>query len=263
MFYLIIFLVILILFGLFQIDFYPFKHQKQFPKQLFDNLIAHRGLFNTTSPENSLNAFERAIKKSMPIELDIVVTADGVPMVIHDNNLKRLTGFEKRITNLKLAEIEHLKIKEHAKIPTLSQVLALINGQVPLVIEVKSDSANKPNHRAIMNVLSGYQGDFIIQSFSPFFMFWIRLFYPKLIRGQLLDKSENFNQFLFNFRLNLINLFIKPDYLACHKSLAQKIHLKKARQKGLKVIGWTFKVKDLELANKPQELDNIIVELKG
>ncbi len=263
MIWLIIFLTILIIFGSFQINFYPFRRQKQFPKQLFDSLIAHRGLFNTVSPENSLGAFKRALKKSMPIELDVVVTADDVPMVIHDNNLKRLTGFEKKITELNLAEIKKLKIKKRARIPTLEQVLSLVDGRVPLVIEIKPDSINKQNRQAIMQVLSNYQGDFVIQSFSPSFLFWLRLFHPKLIRGQLLSKTKHFHQFLFNFQLNLINLIVKPDYLACSKKLARRIRLTRARQKGLKIIGWTFKTKNLDLANKPKEFDNIIVELRS
>ena len=54
--------------------------------------IAHRGLWNDEIPENSLLAYENAIKHGYPIEIDVHKSKDGVLFVFHDDNLKRLTG---------------------------------------------------------------------------------------------------------------------------------------------------------------------------
>ena len=82
---------------------------------------AHRGWFNNKgdSPENSLLAFKKAVSEGMGIELDVVRSKDGVPVVFHDASLKRMCGVDKNIWECSLDELKTLKlVKSNQTIPT-------------------------------------------------------------------------------------------------------------------------------------------------
>ncbi len=109
---------------------------------LYEKYYAHRGLFDNTSdaPENSLAAFERAVDMGFGIEMDIQLTKDNIPVVIHDFDLKRACGADLRVRDLTYSELTSFTLfdsKEH--IPAFSDALALIAGRAPLIIEYKLD----------------------------------------------------------------------------------------------------------------------------
>ena len=104
--------------------------------------IAHRGLHDSNKLvwENTLTAFSRAIEHNYGIECDVHLTKDGVPVIFHDGDLKRLTGETGEVHDRTSAEMQKLRIggtKDHP--PTLREMLNLIQGRVPLVIELKGD----------------------------------------------------------------------------------------------------------------------------
>ena len=97
----------------------------------FDKYIAHRGLHakELWAPENSLEAFRRAVEKGIAIELDIHLTKDLQIVVFHDDNLKRLTGLDKNITEMTMSELKKLRLAGTSeKTPSLLEVLKLVNG---------------------------------------------------------------------------------------------------------------------------------------
>ena len=105
--------------------------------------IAHRGLHNEVYTENGLKAFKNALDNNLAIELDIHLTKDKKLVVCHDSNLKRTTNKEGIIEELTLEEIENnYTLLDGGKIPTLEDVLSLVNEQVPLVIELKVENKN-------------------------------------------------------------------------------------------------------------------------
>ena len=110
-----------------------------FKSWVVERCIAHRGLHNNNFPENSLGAFENAIKNSYPIELDVHLIADGTLAVFHDDTLARVCGKDGYVKNLTKSELKNYKLlgTEYC-IPTLDEVLNLVNGQVPLLIEIKN-----------------------------------------------------------------------------------------------------------------------------
>ena len=109
------------------------------------NLIAHRGAFDNVSiPENSIKAFQEAIKLGLAVEYDVQLTKDNVLVVFHDDNLYRMTGIDKKIEDVTFDEINKLTLldtKEH--IPTLKDVLNLINNKVFMDIEIKNTKRYK------------------------------------------------------------------------------------------------------------------------
>lgn len=132
--------------------------------------IAHRGLhdLNKTRWENTLAAFEAAAKAGFAIECDVHLTKDGGVVVFHDDDLQRLAGREGRISDLTLAEATALHVggtKEH--VPTLRQMLDLVDGRVPLVIELKGiEGRDDGLVAAVARELAGYEGEAAIMSFD-------------------------------------------------------------------------------------------------
>jgi glycerophosphoryl diester phosphodiesterase len=137
--------------------------------------IAHRAFHDRAArrPENSRAAIRAAIAAGYGIEIDIQPSADGVPMVFHDYDLRRLTGQPGRIRGLTAAELGTLPLLDADEgVPTLAEVLRIVAGQVPLLIEIKDqDGAMGPAvgdlERAVAEALDGYAGDVALMSFNP------------------------------------------------------------------------------------------------
>ncbi len=153
--------------------------------------IAHRAFHDLAAgrPENSLAAMRAAVAAGYAIECDIQPSADGVPMVFHDYDLRRLTGQPGRIRGLTAAELGAIPLLGGDEgIPTLAEVLALVAGRVPLLIEVKDqDGAMGPAvgdlERAVAGVLDGYQGPVALMSFNPHSVAALAAAAPHLPRG--------------------------------------------------------------------------------
>ena len=99
--------------------------------------IAHRGLHSDGVCENSLEAFRRAIEAGYGIELDVHLTADGKLCVIHDCYLSRMTGKPGVAEQLTSEELKEYRLKDGQHIPMLPEVLELVAGRVPILIELK------------------------------------------------------------------------------------------------------------------------------
>jgi glycerophosphoryl diester phosphodiesterase len=133
--------------------------------------VAHRGYhdMNKTVWENTLSAFTRAIDAGFAIECDIQLSSDSVPMVFHDHDLQRLCGITGEVRERTAGELRMLAIGGTAdKIPTLRQMLDLVKGQVPLVIELKGIDAEQDDGfaEAVLEVLEGYEGKVALMSFD-------------------------------------------------------------------------------------------------
>lgn len=106
-------------------------------------LYAHRGLHDNASdaPENSLAAFRKAVEKGFGIELDVQLTKDLVPVVFHDFTLKRVCGVDKKVRELTFDQLQELRLcGSDQRIPSFDQVLRLVKGRVPLIIEYKIEA---------------------------------------------------------------------------------------------------------------------------
>jgi glycerophosphoryl diester phosphodiesterase len=145
------------------------------PQAFLDRPIAHRALHDAARgiPENSLAAVRAAVAAGYAIEIDIQPSQDGVPMVFHDYDLGRLTGAAGPVMLRTAAELGDVTLLGSAEtIPTLTQVLGLVAGRVPLLIEVKDqDGALGPDvgplENAVVETLVDYAGPVALMSFNP------------------------------------------------------------------------------------------------
>lgn len=226
-------------------------------------MIAHKGIYdNKTVPENSIKSFELALKKNIPIELDIHILKDNTIVVFHDNNLLRMTGINRKIKDLTYKElIKYSLINSSYTIPTLDEILKLINGKVLLDIEIKNDNRTKEMCRLLSNKLDNYPGKFIIKSFYPNIIHWFKINRPNYIRGILIPTIQK------NKYINLLNIkkiplnYTDPNFLAINKNIIKKKFVIKQRKKGMKIMVWTIKDKK-ELEDLKNYADYFVIDIK-
>jgi len=191
----------------------------KYSQWLIDRPIAHRGLHqNCLIPENSIAAFEAAIAQNYPIELDVHLMADGELAVFHDVALHRLTGVQGIIFEQTLASLKSLRLLgTDETIPSLGQVLRLVDGRVPLLIELKNEGAPGKPEVALLSQVSSYHGQFAIQSFNPCSLQWFKRNAPHILRGQLAGNFKGVSlawykkQLLSNLLLNWAS---RPHFIA-------------------------------------------------
>lgn len=160
-------------------------------KYFKDFKYAHRGLHNAPDiPENSMTAFSKAIDKGYGIELDVHILKDGSLAVFHDASLKRMVGNDILVETLTSKDLRKYTLLDTSEnIPMFSEVLELVSGRVPLLIELKPPKKVNALCEAVVKQLKGYNGKYAIQSFDPRCVRWFKKHSPETVRGQI---SENF-----------------------------------------------------------------------
>lgn len=147
---------------------------------------AHRGLWNSVRPENSLSAFRAAVDAGYGIELDVHRTKDGVLVVHHDDNLQRVCGVDRRIAQSTLAEVRACRLNgTEETVPTFDEVLEAVGGRVPLIVELKVEQNVDSLCSAVRERMQRYSGLWCMESFDPRAVQWFRRNAPEIIRGQL------------------------------------------------------------------------------
>ncbi len=183
--------------------------------------FAHRGLYGKSVPENSLEAFRRAKEAGYGSELDAHLSKDGRVFVMHDENVKRMCGVDAELCGMTADGIAKLRLSgtdEH--VPELKEVLSLYDGKYPLIIELKTHGKNHAAlAEAVIGELKGKNGEYLIESFDPRAVRYLRKNAPDIMRGQLaadLKKAGSDISPVLNFALkNLLTSFLtRPDFIA-------------------------------------------------
>lgn len=183
---------------------------------------AHRGLHDSSAgiPENSLPAFAAAVKAGVGIELDVHLTKDKKIVVFHDDTFERMCGHVGSVEEKTYEEMKHYTLGgTQERIPLLSDVLGYVNGRVPLLIEVKLPSANTEICACLSDVLNGYRGRYLVQSFNCFVLRWLKKNRSDIPRGQLsadLTRNEKTPHFILRFCVKylLSNFLCRPDFIS-------------------------------------------------
>ncbi|HBU16618.1 MAG TPA: phosphodiesterase [Gemmobacter sp.] len=153
--------------------------------------IAHRALHDRAAgrPENSRAAIRAAVAAGYAIEIDLQLSSDGVAMVFHDETLDRLTTATGWVQDHRAADLGAIQLRDAADgIPTLTEVLDIVAGTVPLLIEVKDQTlvpAGRigPLEAATATALAGYPGPVALMSFNPDSLAELARLCPDLPRG--------------------------------------------------------------------------------
>ena len=224
--------------------------------------IAHRGLHdNVAVPENSLLAFKMAVEEKIPFEFDVHLSSDGKLVVLHDHNLKRLTGIDAEVESSTATFITSQKLMgTDENIPYLDDVLMLVNGSVPLLIEIKNEGKVGALEEKLLAVLKEYKGEFAIQSFNPFALSYVAKNAPKIKRGQLSGSFRGENlPFYVKFILSnmFLNILSKPHFIAYEMTHLNRLSVKLHRFFKIPILAWTLEKKE-DVLGVVKYSDNII-----
>lgn len=232
-----------------------------FKSWLVEKYVAHRGLHDEESPENSLSAFEKAIGKGYVIELDVQQIADGTVVVFHDTSLSRMTGQDGYLKNLITEDLSACYLEGTKEtIPTFQQALDLINGRTPIIIEVKNTLKVGSLESATLEILKNYKGQFAIMSFNPYVLSWFKENAPEILRGQLSaffkkDKLSLVKKVVL--KKMLLNKVAQPNFIAYEAEHLPNRYVRKFNN--LPLLAWTVRSQE-EYMRVVKYCDNIIFE---
>ena len=226
--------------------------------------ITHRGLHGVNGLiENTRKSFNEAIKHGFAIEIDTNILNDGTVVVFHDKNLKRLVGIDRFLKDVSYDEIKDLIITNtNETIPTLTEVLMLIGGQVPLMIEIKPFGDKKKHAKIVLEALKNYPYEVAVQSYDPSIVYWFKRHAPSYIRGQISEyftDSKMLNISRKVLRRMIFNFLTKPDFINYRLEDMPNKYIEKARKKGILVLAYAARSeKALRYAKKT--FDNALFE---
>ena len=212
-------------------------------KPFFGHMYAHRGLHNMNPairklknirydlgqqtdpeaepdeklPENSYAAIKRAADLGYGIEFDVHLTKDDIPVVFHDDTLNRICGVKGNLRDYTYEELQQFRLLgTQERIPAFADILKMVDGRVPLIIEYKVEKNADKLCRICDSILSDYKGLYCIESFHPLAVRWYKIHRPNIVRGQL---SEDFTKQKLNIPYFLLshligNCYASPDFIA-------------------------------------------------
>ena len=208
--------------------------------------FAHRGLHSRdmSVPENSLAAFELAAKAGYGIELDVQLSKDGQVVVFHDDTLDRVCGVHGRVDAFDYSELKKMRLcGSEQTIPLFTEVLRVIRGRGPLLVELKNGPRNRELCEKTYAILADYRGDVCIESFNPFIVAWFRFHAKDLVRGQLSQpmrhyKGETSVPAAFLLSHGLMNFCCRPQFIA-YRIGYRPPTIRLAMALGAMRFGWT------------------------
>ena len=233
-----------------------------FKTWLVETPIAHRGLHSKGVPENSLAAFAKAIEKGYAIAFDVHMLADGTLVAFHDESLARMTGNDGYIKYLNKSDLKSLTLKGTKEtIPTLEDILKLVDGKVPLLIEIKNQYKVGKIEQTVIDALKNYKGEYAVQSFNPYSLAYFKKHAPQILRGQLSGsfKGEKLSFFkkLVLKKMKLNKRVSEPHFINYEASALPNKYVKK--YKDLPLLAWVVRSKE-EYLKVVKFCDNIVFE---
>ncbi len=235
--------------------------------------LAHRGLHDRAvmAEENSVSAFRRAIEHGYGIELDVRPSAEGRAMVFHDADLGRMTGETGVLSEIPARELGQIRLgKGGDSIPTLQEVLRLVAGRVPVLVEIKDpDNTLSAEGSAVdedvARVLALYEGPVAVMSFNPNTVAEVHRLAPDIAIGLVTCDFPDlyWPHVTGTRRAELASLdsverigasFISHDRTDLHNPRISRI-----KRAGLPVLSWTIRSRAQEIEAR-KIADNITFE---
>ncbi|MBN1259825.1 MAG: glycerophosphodiester phosphodiesterase [Anaerolineae bacterium] len=213
-------------------DFWRYRHPL---------IFAHRGACRE-APENTLPAFRRAVEiGAQGVELDVHLSADGAPVVIHNDTVDAVTDGTGRVGELPLDVLQALDAGAHfspafagTRIPTLEEVLDEVGNQVLVNIELKAAAASgNALESAVADLVRrmGLEQRVWVSSFKPYALFQMRTLAPQLPCGLLYGPLSP--------GARLMAPVTPHEALHPHWSLVSGSSVRRAHRRGLRVVVWT------------------------
>ena len=197
-------------------------------------ISAHRGS-SMAAPENTLAAIEQAIQDGADyVEIDVRETADGVPVLLHDLDLRRVAGDDRRIGEVRSAELAEIDVGswfdpafEGEPIPTLEQAIEAVRGRAKLYIEIKTSPLTPDLPRRVVESLRAGEAvdGTIVASMSRTVLDEVHALEPALRRAQLVHTSIGRLDRAGHDILSLRAALVTPDQVVMAKRLGYELHV--------------------------------------
>ena len=218
--------------------------------------IAHRGLHDAAKGivENSASAVAAAMGKGFAVEVDLQCAVDHVPVVFHDETLDRLTPETGPVMARSAEALSAIPLRGSTdRILSLPALLALVNGRVPLVLEVKSTWTREGKYEAnIALLLASYPGPVGVMSFDPYCVAAFKEIEPSLPRGLISERFSDKHYWSnltpwerFAMRNLLTSAIARPHFIAYDiKALPALAPFIAQTLFGLPLLTWTVRTKE-------------------
>ena len=231
--------------------------------------IAHRGLHNAPKgcPENSVEAIINALNNGYGIEIDIQMSSDRKAIVFHDYELDRLTNYTGLIRDKTSEELKKISLKgSNNKIPLLKEILDIVGGKKPLLIEIKDqDGALGSNvgilEQEVCGLLSTYRGPAAVMSFNPHSLKAYKSYGGQLPIGLVSDSFKKKDwPMISDYRLALLRGLVFFDKISCDfvshdfRNLEAKA-ISELRNRGVPILSWTVKSLEDEVVARKKSVN--------
>ena len=254
-------------FCLFLIIIRPATGKREIMKRYKGVKFAHRGLHDDKKAENSMSAFAAAVECGYGIELDVRLSKDGELVVFHDDTVDRMTEAKGRVDSFTAEELSglHLGGTEDG-VPTFRQVLDLVDGKIPLLVEMKEEIGKYGVAEKTAEMLREYKGEYIVESFNPLSLAHFGTLMPEVAKGLLcsnyLKHPKTRSLAYFAVQNMMMNVHCKPDFIAYDPAEWNNAGLTMIRTFYPKtpLVCWTLKSPEEEAAAKEHGFTSFIFE---
>lgn len=243
------------------------------PRAFLDRPVAHRAFHDRAAgrPENSRAAIRAAVAAGYPIELDLQLSADGQAMVFHDYDLARLTAASGPVAQRTAAELGGILLRDAEDgIPTLTEVLEIVAGQVPLLIEVKDQDGQMgpdvgPLEEACARAIESYEGEAALMSFNPHSVAMLARLCPRRPRGltTCAGTAEDYPTLPAARRVELAEIGLADEmslhFISHHHEDLDNPRVTQLKARGLSILCWTIRT-PTEEAEARAIADNVTFE---
>ena len=258
--------ILLLFFALFLFFIAPGSKRRKEMEKYKGVKFAHRGLHGNGIAENSLSAFRAAADAGYGIELDVRLSSDGVVVVFHDDTLDRMTAEKGRVDSKTAEELSKIRLADtEDTVPTFTEVLEVINGRVPLLVEIKEDAKRTDVVAKTAEILQNYSGDYIVESFNPLALAEFKSLMPNVLVGVLsqnfMSEDEYKKPLYFLLQCLLLNVVCRPDFIAFNHKHYKNASLKLVRALFCATtVAWTVRSEQEEKAARLHGFDTVIFE---
>ena len=227
--------------------------------------FAHRGLHGNGRAENSMSAFRAAVEAGYGIELDVRLSKDGELVVFHDDTLTRVAKIEGRVDEFTADELAKFNLSDtEDTVPRFADVLRLVDGKVPLLVEIKEDAGKYDVSTKTAEMLREYSGKFIVESFNPLSLGNFHKLCPDVALGVLsmnYYKEEKYRKPLYFLLWHLfLNRVAHPSFIAyCHTDRSPSLWILR-HVFGVTTFAWTVRSPEEERAALDKGFDGVIFE---
>jgi glycerophosphoryl diester phosphodiesterase len=213
-----------------------------------------------------MSAFSAAVERGYGIELDVRLSSDGKLVVFHDDDLDRVTDGKGPVASYTAEQLGKINLGDtEDTVPLFSDVLALVDGKVPLLVEIKEDHGSYAVTEAAAQMLSTYKGPFVVESFNPLSLWRFSKILPNVPRGILsedfLTNEKRRTPLFFLLKNMLLNRWAKPSFIAYNHKHSYTLAFKlTTRFFGAPSFAWTTRSADEEKAARKNGFDTVIFE---